>query len=139
MRNSLKNLDMRWCKIICHNLSFTNVVFYNSLMSDCHQKMIWFSSWTNMNVTGPSKTRQRLKRCPISRHFSKKFFRVLIFPLSRVYVFELTEKAIIFKILILMSVKEIRFSNFLKGLIKTKSIFFSHETSLIFQCFNNLI
>ena len=76
-----------------------------------------------MNVTGPSKTRQRLKGCPISRHFSKKFLRVLIFPLSRVYVFELTEKAIIFKILILMSVEEIRFSNFLKGLIRTKKKF----------------
>ena len=124
MRNPLKNLDMRWCKIIGHNLSFTNVVFNNSLMSDCHQKMIRFFGWTNMNVTSPSKTRQRLKRCPISRHFSKKFLRILIFPLSRVYVFELTEKAIIFKILILMSVKEIRFSNFLKGLIRTKTFFF---------------
>ena len=123
MRNPLKNLDMRWCKIIGHNLSFTNVVFYNSLMSDCHQKMIRFFGWTNMNVTSPSKTRQRLKRCPISRHFSKKFLRILIFPLSRVYVFELTEKAIILKILISLSVKEIRFSNFLKGLVKRKHFF----------------
>ena len=124
MRNSLKNLDMRWCKIIGHNLSFTNVVFNNSLMSDCHQKMIWFFSWTNMNVTSPSKTRQRLKRCPISRHFSKNFLEILIFPLSRVYVFELTEKAIIFKILILMSVKEIKFSNLLKRFNKNENIFF---------------
>ena len=123
MRNPLKNLDMRWCKIIGHNLSFTNVVFNNSLMSDCHQKMIWFFCWTNMNVTSPSKTRQRLKRCPISRHFSKKFLRILIFQLSRVYVFELTEKTFIFKILILMSVKEIRFSNFLERLVKRKHFF----------------
>ena len=125
MRNPLKNLDMRWCKIIGHNLSFTNVVFNNSLMSDCHQKLIRFFGWTNMNVTSPSKTRQRLKRCPISRHFSKKFLRILIFPLSRVYVFELTENAIIFKILILMSVKEIRFSNFLQGLMKRTHFFFT--------------